>query len=95
MVALQSNGRSRRHFRDVRSAKISKSFAVQDRPSLEHVLEGAVWANEASRGRKPTGVAFDCVWLCICVVAASMPRHPGTSVPGSPEVACGGVVVCV
>ena len=31
---------------------------------------------------------LDCVLWCFCVVAASVPRHPGTSVPGSPCVTC-------
>jgi hypothetical protein len=34
---------------------------------------------------------IDYVLWCFWFVAASMPRHPGTSVPGSPVVASGGV----
>ncbi len=53
----------------------------------EHAGLGVV-CDVASRGREPTGAAFGCVLLCSCGLAASVPRHPGTSVPGSPCVTC-------
>ena len=39
--------------------------------------------HDSGRGKSQNGGA---VRLCFCSVAASLPRHPGTSVPGSPVV---------